>query len=111
MIGLLVIIALLFGYALMISILHYRQDRYIDDLINDIVELNSDLINALTDRDDYKKQTIEQKDTIADLSRQINEATVKKTTKKITKKTTTKKETEKKTTTKKVNTKKKEGKK
>ena len=62
-----------------------------------------ELAQALIERDDFKVTVESQKDIIADLSRQINEATIKKEAKT--------KATAKKTTTKKTTTKKKEVKK
>ena len=95
------------------TIFNYNQDKYVDRLIGDYADLNLDLIKVMMKRDELAKKVEEQKDTIADLSRQINEATVKKVPdespseaksekpKKEAKTKTTRKTTTRKTTTKK----------
>ena len=111
--GTIIAIIMLAVYGIAMTILNYNQDKYFDRLIGDYADLNLDLINVMMKRDELAKKVEEQKDTIADLSRQINEATVKteaktekpkKEAKEKTKRTTTTK----KTTTRKTTTKKKE---
>ena len=113
MIGAIIGISLLSIYSIIVTVLNYNQDKHVDRLIGDYADLNLDLIKVMMKRDELAKKVEEQKDTIADLSRQINEATVKKVpdespseaksekTKKETNKKTTKKTTTRKTTTKK----------
>ena len=113
MIGAIIGISLLSIYSIIVTVLNYNQDKYVDRLIGDYADLNLDLIKVMMKRDELAKKVEEQKDTIADLSRQINEATVKPSKSEanetaaepITSKKTT---TTKKTTTRKRTTKKKE---
>lgn len=111
--GTIIAIIMLAVYGIAMTILNYNQDKYFDRLIGDYADLNLDLINVMMKRDELAKKVEEQKDTIADLSRQINEATVKKAP--VKEKTEAKTEKHKKeakatrkTTTRKTNTKKKE---
>ena len=110
-------IIMLAVYGIAMTILNYNQDKYVDILIENYADLNLDLINVMTKRDELAKKVEAQKDTIADLSKQINKATVKTVpdenpseTKSEKPKKETKAKTTRKTTTRKTNTKKKEGK-
>ena len=115
--GTIIAIIMLAAYGIAMTIGKYMQDKTIDKIINDYADLSSDYVKALSERDKFKVEIESQKDTIADLSRQINKATVKtvpdenpsetkseEPKKEKTKKTTTTK----KTTKRKTNTKKKE---
>lgn len=113
--GTIIVIIMLAVYGIVMTILNYKEKKFSDKIINDYSETSLDFAKALLERDKLKVVVEAQKDTIADLSRQINEATVKKVpdespseaksekTKKETKSKTTRK-----TTTRKTNTKKKE---
>ena len=114
--GTIIAIIMLAVYGIAMTILNYNQNKYVDRLIGEYADLNLDLIKVMMKRDELAKNVEEQKDTIADLSRQINEATVKKVPdespseaksekpKKETKSKTTRKTTTRKTTTKKKDT-------
>lgn len=111
--GTIIAIIILAIYSIAITILNYKEKEFSDKMISDYSTLNLDFVRALNERDNLKKEIEKQKDVIADLSRQINEATVKKVPdespseaksekpKKETKSKTTKKTTTRKTTTKK----------
>ena len=90
-------------YAIAITVLNYLNHKAYDKILDNCIDLRIELAQALIERDDFKVTVEKQKDIIADLSRQINEATIKKEARA--------KATAKKTTTKKTTTKKKEVKK
>ena len=103
MIATIIAILTLSIYAIAITILNYLNHKAYDKILDNCIDLRVELAQALIERDDFKVTVESQKDIIADLSRQINEATIKKEAKT--------KATAKKTTTKKTTTKKKEVKK
>ena len=107
-VGTIIAIIILAIYGIAMTILNYNQDKYFDRLIGDYADLNLDLINVMMKRDELAKKVEEQKDIIADLSRQINKATVKTEAKTEKPKKEAKAKTTRKTTTRKTNTKKKE---
>ena len=108
MIATIIAILTLSLYAIAITVLNYLNHKAYDKVLDNCIDLRVELSQALIERDDFKVTVEKQKDIIADLSRQINEATIKKEakTKATAKKTTTKKTTTKKTTTKKKEVKK-----
>ena len=108
-------ISVLAIFSIVLIINKYRQDEFIDEIIGDYSDLALDFVKSLIKRDELRQQVEEQKDIISDLSKQINEATVKTTpdenlseTKTEEPKKETKTKTTKKTTTRKRTTKKKE---
>ena len=103
MIATIIAILTLSIYAIAITILNYLNHKAYDKILDNCIDLRVELAQALVERDDFKVTIEKQKDIIADLSRQINEATIKKEARA--------KATAKKTTTKKTTTKKKEVKK
>ena len=111
--GTIIAIIMLAVYGIAMTILNYKQNKFIEEMVDDYTDLGMDLVNSLLKRDELRKEIEAQKDTIADLSKQINEATVKSAkpeanetaAEPITSKKTT---TTKKTTTRKRTTKKKE---
>ena len=111
--GTIIAIIVLAVYGIAMTISKYKEEKFSDEMINDYSELSLDYAKTLLERDTFKEEIERQKDIIADLSRQINKATVKtkaktekpkKEAKEKTKRTTTTK----KTTTRKTTTKKKE---
>ena len=103
MIATIIAILTLSLYAIAITVLNYLNHKAYDKILDNCIDLRVELSQALIERDDFKVTVEKQKDIIADLSRQINEATIKKEARA--------KATAKKTTTKKTTTKKKEVKK
>lgn len=113
--GTIIAIIMLAVYGIAMTIGKYMQDKIIDKMIDDYTDLSLDYVKALLERDKFKVEIEAQKDTIADLSRQINKATVKTVpdenpseTKSEKPKKETKAKTTRKTTTRKTTTKKKE---
>ena len=113
--GTIIAIIMLAVYGIAMTILNYKQNKFIEEMVDDYTDLGMDLVNSLLKRDELRREIEAQKDTIADLSRQINEATVKTVpdenpseTKSEKPKKETKAKTTKKTTTRKTTTKKKE---
>ena len=103
MIATIIAILTLSLYAIAITVLNYLNNKAYDKILDNCIDLRVELAQALVERDDFKVTVEKQKDIIADLSRQINEATIKKEAKA---KATAKKATTKKTTTKKKEVKK-----
>ena len=113
--GTIIAIIMLAVYGIAMTVLNYLNDKAYDKMLDSCIDLRIELAQALIERDDFKTTVEAQKDIIADLSRQINEATVKKVpdenpseTKKEQPKKETKPKATKKTTTRKITTKKKE---
>ena len=116
--GTIIAIIMLAVYGIAMTILNYLSDKAYDKMLDSCIDLRIELSQALIERDDFKTTVEAQKDIIADLSRQINEATVKtapdenssETKAEEPKKAKAKKTTpaKKKTTTRKITTKKKE---
>lgn len=113
--GTIIAIIILAVYGIAMTILNYKEKKFSDKIINNYSKTSLDFTNALLERDKLKVVVETQKNTIADLSRQINEATIKKVpdespseTKSEKPKKETKSKTTRKTTTRKTNTKKKE---
>ena len=98
--GTIIAIIMLAVYGIAMTVLNYLNHKAYDKILDNCIDLRVDLSQALIERDDFKVTVEKQKDIIADLSRQINEATIKKEARA--------KATAKKTTTKKTTTKKKE---
>ena len=115
MIATIIAILTLSIYAIAITILDYLNHKAYDKILDNCIDLRVELAQTLVERDDFKVTIEKQKDIIADLSRQINEATIKKVpdespseAKSEKPKKETKSKTTRKTTTRKTNTKKKE---
>lgn len=102
--GTIIAIIMLAVYGIAMTISNYKEKKFSDRMINDYSELSSNYAKTLLKKDSLEEDIERQKDIIADLSKQINKATVKtepKTEKpkkevKATKKTTTRKRTTKK---------------
>ena len=116
--GTIIAIIMLAVYGIAMTVLNYKQNKCIEEMVDDYTDLEMDLVNSLLKRDELRKEIESKKDTIADLSRQINKATVKTVPEKNPSKTKsekpkkeTKAKTTRKTTTRKTTTKKKEVKK
>lgn len=103
MIATIIAILTLSIYAIAITVLNYLNHKAYDKILDNCIDLRVELSQALVERDDFKLTVESQKDIIADLSRQINEATIRKEARA---KATAKKTTAKKTTTKKKEVKK-----
>ena len=83
MIATIIAILTLSLYAIAITVLNYLNHKAYDKVLDNCIDLRVELSQALIERDDFKVTVEKQKDIIADLSRQINEATIKKEAKNI----------------------------
>ena len=106
--GTIIAIIMLAAYGIAMTISNYKEKKFSDRMINDYSELSSNYAKTLLKKDSLEEDIERQKDIIADLSKQINKATVKTETKTEEPNKETKTKTTKKTTTRKRTTKKKE---
>ena len=75
--GTIIAIIILAVYGIAMTISKYKEEKFSDRIINDYSKLSVDYAKTLSESNNFKSEIERQKDIIADLSRQINEATVK----------------------------------